>query len=200
MEMNEELNKILMSVQLLFDTGGITRKLEWIRGEYEHSIDPGVGIQTGFGHTFSRMSLTKFEEAVQRTTNDQDEDFHQYLNKLMFEKDVTQATISRRSLIKKSALSRYINGSREVPAYIVFRIALSLKLNLVQTETLLRKVGKTFKEARMDAVIMEAIEQEIYDVVKVEAVLQRFTNREESLLSKKEQDELGFGDMEIEVI
>lgn len=62
----------------------------------------------------------RLEKAVKRHTNDQDEDFRQYLNKLMFEKDITQATISRRSLIKGAALSRYINGSREVEKYVVF--------------------------------------------------------------------------------
>jgi transcriptional regulator with XRE-family HTH domain len=201
MKMNKELNKILMNVQLLFDTGEITRKLEGIRIEYKRNTELGVGIQTGFGHAFSRMSLTRFEEAVKRNTNDQEEDFRQYLNKLMFEKDVTQATISRRSLIKGSTLSRYTNGSREVPAYIIFRIALSLRLNLIETETLLRKVGKAFKEVKMDAVIMEAIEQGIYDVIKVEAVLQWFTNGEDSLFTEKEQEEFAFGegDLEIEV-
>jgi len=120
----------------------------------------------------------------------------------MYEKNVTQATISRRSLIKGSTLSRYINGSREVPAIIVFRIALSLKLNLVETETLLRKGGKAFKEAKMDAVVIEAIEQGIYDVIKVEAVLRRFTKNEESLFTDKEQEEFSFNaeDLAIEVI
>jgi len=117
----------------------------------------------------------------------------------MFEKNVTQATISRRSLIKGSTLSRYINGSREVPAFIVFRIALSLKLNLVETETLLRKVGKAFKEGKMDAVVIEAIEQGIYDVIKVEAVLRRFTDGEESLFTEKEQEEFSFSDKDLEI-
>lgn len=199
--MYQELNQFLINVQIQYKTGEITGRLERIRAEYQLNTEPGVDIQTGFGHTFSRMSLMRFEKAVKNNTNDQDEDFRQYLNKLMFEKNVTQATISRRSLIKDSTLSRYINGSREVPTFIVFRIALSLKLNLIETETLLRKVGKAFKEAKMDAVIMEAIEQEIYDVIKVEAVLRRFTNGEESLFTEKEQMELSFNgeDLEIEV-
>lgn len=200
--MKTELNELLNNVQMLFATGEITNRIERIQAEYKRSTEPELVIQTGFGHTFSRMSLTRFEETVQRITNDQDEDFRQYLNKLMFEKDITQATISRRSLIKKSALSRYINGSRKVPSYVVFRIALSLKLNLVETETLLRKVGKSFKEVKMDAVVMEAIEQEIYDVIKVEAVLRHLTNGEESLFTEQEQKEFSFNDedLEIEVI
>ncbi|WP_246516991.1 hypothetical protein [Lederbergia ruris] len=54
----------------------------------------------------------------------------------------------------------------------------------------------------MDAVVMEAIEQGIYDVVKVEAILRRFTNGEESLFTEKEQEEFGYNDedFEIEVI
>lgn len=197
--MNKELNKILMNVQLLFDTGEITRKLERIRDEYKRNSEPDLGIQTSLGHTFSRMSLTRFEEAVKRNTDDQDEDFRQYLNKLMFEKDITQATISRRSLIKGSTLSRYINGSREVPEKIVFRIALSLKLNLIETEILLRKVRKGFQKARLDGVIMEAIEQGIYDVLKVEAVLRKYTKGEESLFTEKEKEEFSFNDEDFEI-
>jgi transcriptional regulator with XRE-family HTH domain len=202
MKMNKELNTLLMNVQLLFDTGEITRKLEGIRVEYQRNIETELGIQTGFGHAFSRTSFMRFEQAVKRHTNDQDEDFRQYLNKLMYEKNVTQATLSRRSFIKESTLSRYINGSREIPVYIIFRIALSLKLNLVETETLLSKVGKAFKEAKLDAVVMEAIDQEIYDVIKAEAVLRRFTNGKESLFTEKEQEEFAFSeeDLEIEIV
>jgi len=75
-----ELNRILTKVQMLFETGEINRKLERIRVEYKRNTEPEVGIQTGFGHTFSRMSFARFEEAVKRNTNDQDEDFRQYLN------------------------------------------------------------------------------------------------------------------------
>ncbi len=201
-DMKNELNELLNNVQMLFASGEITSRLERIHAEYKRNTEPEIDIQTGFGHTFSRMSLTRFEEAIQRNTNDQDEDFRQYLNKLMFEKDITQATISRRSLIKKSALSRYINGSREVTPHVVFRIALSLKLNLVETETLLRKVRKRFMEASMDGVVMVAIEMEIYDVMKVEAVLRKYTNGKESLFTEKEQEEFSFSDedFEIEVI
>lgn len=191
-----------MNVQLLFDTGEISRRLEGIRAEYKRNTEPEADIQIGFGHAFSRKSFLGFEQAIKRHTHDQDENFRQYLNKLMYEKNVTQATLSRRSFIKVPTLSRYINGSREVPKYVIFRIALSLKLNFVETETLLRKLDKAFKEAKIDAVVMEAIEQGIYDVIKVEAVLRKFTNGEESLFSKKEQEEFSFNDedMEIEVI
>lgn len=66
----------------------------------------------------------------------------------MFEKNVTQATISRRSLIKDFTLSRYINGSRDIPTFVIFRIALSLKLNLIETETLLRKKARHLKRLK----------------------------------------------------
>lgn len=85
---------------------------------------------------------------------------------------------------------------------MLFRIALALKLNILETEVLLRKVGKRFKEAYIDGVIMEAIEQGIYDVIKVEAVLREFTEGKESLFTKKEQEELGLTEdvLEIELI
>lgn len=202
MKVINQLNNILVNVQLFFDTGEITRKLEGIKTEFECNTEVEAGIQTGFGHALSMASLMQFEQGVKKQTEDQDEDFRQYLNRLMYEKNVTQATISRRSLIKGSTLSRYINGSREVPAYVIFRIALSMRLNLVETETLLRKAGKAFKKAKMDAVVMVAIEQGIYDVMQVEAVMHKFTNGNESLFSEKEQEEFGFNeeDFEIDVI
>lgn len=72
----------------------------------------------------------------------------------------------------------------------------------METEVMFRKVGKRFKEAYMDGVIMEAIEQGIYDVIKVEAVLREFTEGKESLFTKKEREEydLSEGDLKIEVI
>lgn len=72
----------------------------------------------------------------------------------------------------------------------------------METEVMFRKVGKRFKEAHMDGVIMEAIEQGIYDVIKVEAVLREFTEGKESLFTKKEREEydLSEGDLKIEVI
>lgn len=198
--MNKELNEVLINVQMLFDTYEISRKIDKIREEYKRSTIPET--ESVMGHTFSSKSFAGFAKAVQRNTKDQEEDFRQYINRLMFEKNVTQATISRRSLIKDFTLSRYINGSRDIPTFVMFRIALSLKLNLIETETLLRKKGKAFKKAKMDAVIMEAIEQGIFDVIKVEAVLRQFTDGEESLFTKKEMDEFEFNDedLEIEVI
>lgn len=202
MNVKEELKKLFMSVQHFYDTGGITKKLEIVREEYERNSEQEMDVQTGFGHAFSRVSFERFEEAVNSNRTGRVEDFRQFLNRLMYEKDITQATISRRSLIKGSTLSRYINGSRDVPAIVVFRIALALRLNLIETETLLRKSGKAFKDDQMDAIIMVAIEQGIYDVIKVEAVLRRFTNGRESLFTAKEQEEFSFNDedWEIEVV
>ncbi|MDL0420906.1 helix-turn-helix transcriptional regulator [Caldibacillus thermoamylovorans] len=197
--MNKELNELLINVLLLFNTDEINRKLERIHSEYKKIYEAEVEIQTGFGHTFSRNSFMRFEEAIKRNRKDQYEDFHQYINKLMFEKEITNSELSKRSLIKKSTLSRYINGSREVPTKMLFRIALALRLNIMETEVLLRKVGKRFKEAYMDGVIMEAIEQGIYDVIKVEAVLREFTEGKESLFTKKEQEELGLTDENLEI-
>lgn len=136
------------------------------------------------------MSLTRFEKVVNRNTKDEEKDFRQYLNRLMYEKDVTQATISRRSLIKGPILSRYTNGSGEIPTKMVFRIALYLKLNLIETETLLRKVGKGIMETKLDAVVIEAIDRRIYDVIKVEAVLRKYTNGEKSIFQRKSKKSL----------
>lgn len=197
--MNKELNDLLLDVLLLFDTDEISRKLERIQSEYKRIHEPEVGLQTGFGHTFSRSSFMKFEDAIRRNTKDQHENFKQYIKKLLSEKGITQSALSLRSLMNESTLSRYINEEREVPIHILFRIALALRLNIMETEILLRKVGKRFKEAYMDGVVMEAIEQGIYDVIKVDAVLREFTEGNESLFSKKEQEEHGFNDEDLEI-
>lgn len=77
-----------------------------------------------------------------------------------------------------------------------------MELNLVETETLLRKAGKGFKEATKDAVIITAIEQGIHDIIKVEAILQKLTKGTESLFTIKEQEELSFSyeDLEMEIL
>ena len=51
----------------------------------------------------------------------------------------------------------------------------------------------------MDAVIIEAIEQRIYDVIKVETVLRKYTNGEKSLFTEKEQEELGLREEDLEI-
>jgi transcriptional regulator with XRE-family HTH domain len=197
--MNKELNEVLINVLLLFDTDEISRKLERIRTEYKRNHETKEEIQTGFGHTFSRISFMRFEEAIKRNTNDQHENFHQYVNKLMFEKDITQSTLSKRSLIKESTLSRYINGSRDIPINMLFRIALAMRLSILETEILLRKVGKRFKEAYIDGVVMEAIEQGMYDIIKVEVVLRMFTNGKESFFTEREREELNFTDEDLQI-
>ncbi|MGI2851612.1 helix-turn-helix domain-containing protein [Bacillus cytotoxicus] len=197
--MKNVLDDILMNVQWLFESGEIRKKIERIQEEYERNNEPDIDMPFAMGHTFSSMSFMKFEEAVKRNTKDQYENFHQYINRLMFEKDVTQVMLSKRSLIKESTLSRYINGSRDVPEIMVFRMALALRLNVIETETLLRKAGRGFREVYKDGVVMEAIEQGIYDVMKVEAVLRKLTKGVESLFTKKEQEELEFSDEDLEI-
>ena len=199
--MKEDLNKIIINVQKLFDTGDIHRKLEKIRSEYNRIFIPNIDSFTSMEHTFSRASILAFENAIKRNTKDQIEGFRQYINRLMYEKQISQAMLSQRSLIKESTLSRYINGSRNIPTIMIFRIALGMRLNLIETETLLRKVGKRFREAYKDAIVMEALEQEIFDVMKVEAILRKMTNGKESLFTDKEQKEFNFNedDFEIEI-
>lgn len=194
--MTKNLNEFLIRVQDLLENEKLKRKIDEIRDKLESEL---TGIQTSLGHAFSVQSFTRFQEAVKSKTRDQEKNFHQYINELMYIKDISQSMLSKRSFIKESTLSRYINGSREIPIEMIFRIALSLELNLVETENLLKKAGKGFKEASKDAVVIEAIEQGINDVMKVEAILQRFTHGSESLFSKKEREEFGFSDQDFEI-
>lgn len=196
--MDNQIKELLKQVKVLIGGKGLRRIIEDIRETYDKDTD----IENGFGHALSRTDIFKFEAAVKRRTNDQKENFRQLINRLMFEKDMSQSTLSKRSLIKESTLSRYINGSREPSADMLFRIALSLSLNLNETDTLLRKVGRGFQETPKHAVVIEAIRQQLYDVVKVEAVLRHLTHGEQSLFTKIEQEEfLGTDrDWEIEII
>lgn len=52
-----------------------------------------------------------------------------------------------------------------------------------------KKVGKTFKETKMDAVVMEVINQGIYDVLQVETLIREFTDCKESLFTDREYEE-----------
>lgn len=200
--MEKDLNKIIINVQKLFSTGEIHKKIEKIQIEYNMLNQPKLDPFYTMEHTFSRASIIGFENAIKRNTQDQNEDFRQYVNKLMYQKQITQVMLSQRSLIKESTLSRYINGSRDIPTIMIFRIALALRLNVIETETLLRKVGKRFREAYKDAIVMEAIEQGVYDVLKVEAILRKLTNGKESLFTDKEKKEFNFNedDFEIEIL
>lgn len=202
MNMNDKLNDVLMNVRRLLDTGEINKKINTIRAEYELNEKLEAGLSTVFGHSFSMESFMKFEQGVNKRTKNHEGDFRQLLNKLMFEKDMTQSVLSRLSMIKETTLSRYINGSRDVPAYAIFRIALTMKLTVVETETLLRKVGKSLKAVTLDAVVIESIEQGIYDVFIVEAIVRKFSDGRESLFTKKEQIEYEFSeeDFEIDII
>ncbi|WP_085992172.1 helix-turn-helix domain-containing protein [Oceanobacillus senegalensis] len=197
--MSNELQKLYLNVKLLLENGKLVNELRKIRDAYEILVEPEIDFT--FDHTFSRDSFMKFEKAVRSSTEDKREGFQQYLNKLIGEKDLSQTIISRRSGIKESTLSRFVSGSRTPSVDMVFRIALALRLNLVETETLLRKLNKGFSNTPKDGVMIEALKQKIYDYLKVEAVLRKLTNAEESLLSKKEIEEIGFAeeDWEIEI-
>lgn len=62
-----------------------------------------------------------------------------------------------------------------------------------------KKVGKTFKETKMDAVVMEVINQGIYDVLQVETLIREFTDCKESLFTDREYEEQGFSEEDFEI-
>lgn len=141
-------------------------------------------------HTFSRDSFSKFEERLRKKMVDDIINFHRHLKQVMAEKGVSQVKLSQLTDIKESTLSRYMNGSRErVDRNNLFRIIIALRLTVKEAETLMRKGNTGFKVATEDAVVIEALEQGIFDVHKVEAVLRKLTNGKKSLYSEKEKKE-----------
>ncbi|MEL4028239.1 hypothetical protein NST89_06560 [Caldifermentibacillus hisashii] len=64
--MNNELYDFLNNIQLLFDTGELTRKLEGIRAKYYCNTESEKRFTNRFGHVFSRTSFKKFKQAVNK--------------------------------------------------------------------------------------------------------------------------------------
>lgn len=194
--MKSHRKRLFIGVKTMLEDGRLSTTIEQIRREYEKNNK--VETVPIFGNLLSRRSFSKFEEAVKNVSNN--DSFQACINEFLHKKRVSQVLLSRRSLIKESTLSRYINGTRKPPINMVFRIILGLQLTKTEAEELLRKVQRGFQETIVDSVIIEALEQKIYDVITVEAVLRNVTNGNKSLLTQKEKEEFLDEDFEIEFI
>lgn len=171
--MDNEKRKLYHSVKELLENNRFRTMLNVLLNEADVEDKEEKPI---FEHTFSRDSFSKFEERLRSKMMDDIMNFHRHLKQVMIDKKVSQATLSKLSDIKESTLSRYMNGSRQrIDRDNLFRIMIALKLTKKEAELLLRKNGMGFKESEKDAVVIEALEQRIYDVHKVEAVLRKLT-------------------------
>lgn len=195
--MDKGLEQLLLMAKDLLSNDKLANEIRRIRDAYEILVEPDMNFT--FEHTFSRSSFKSFEKVVSESTEDKTEGFRQYVHKLLGEKELTKAIISNRSGIEETTLNRYLNGNRTPPIDMVFRIALALRLNLVETETLLRKMNRGFKNSPKDGVIIEALKQRNYDYLAVEAVLKLLTNGEESILTLKEKNSFNDEDWDIEI-
>lgn len=194
----DSLERLFTEAKALIMSGEITEEINEIKNEcdtlYEQEVIPTLG------HVFSRGDFMKFEQAVEISMEDKTDSFKTYIEWLLIKKNLTKRVVSVRCGIEESTLNRYINGSRKLNVNVVFRIALALRLNLVETETLLRKANMGFKKAPKDAVIIEAIKQENFDYLAIEAVLRALTDGEESILTDKEKKFFSDEDWEIQLI
>lgn len=195
--MDKGLEQLLLKAKDLLSNDKLANEIRRIRDAYEILVEPDMNFT--FEHTFSRSSFKSFEKVVSESIEDKTEGFRQYVHKLLGEKELTKAIISNRSGIEETTLNRYLNGNRTPPIDMVFRIALALRLNLVETETLLRKMNRGFKNSPKDGVIIEALKQRNYDYLAVEAVLKLLTNGEESILTLKEKSSFNDEDWDIEI-
>lgn len=165
---------------------------DFIDGFYEESkldIIDDIDRDDGFTNTLSSASFASFQISI-RNNEDEKENIRVYINKLMYDYNITQSELSKKSWINESTLSRYINGSREMSDYVAMRIILAMGLNLKEAKIFMRKVGRTFKRTKRDAVVVEAIAQNITDVFQVEAVIRSFTDGKESLFTARENKEI----------
>lgn len=194
----DSLERLFTEAKALIMSGEIAEEINEIKNEcdilYEQEVIPTLG------HVFSRGDFMKFEQAVEVSMEDKTDSFKTYIEWLLIKKNLTKRVVSVRCGIEESTLNRYINGSRKLNVNVVFRIALALRLNLVETETLLRKANMGFKKAPKDAVIIEAIKQENFDYLAIEAVLRALTDGEESILTDKEKKFFSDEDWEIQLI
>lgn len=82
--------------------------------------------------------------------------FHEYLYKLMEEKQISVPELITRACISKTYAYQFINGERLPGRDIILRIALSVRLSLDETQRLLTLAGKAvlYPKIRRDAGIL----------------------------------------------
>lgn len=82
--------------------------------------------------------------------------FHEYLYKLMEEKQISVPELITRACISKTYAYQFINGERLPGRDIILRIALSIRLSLDETQRLLTLAGKAvlYPKIRRDAGIL----------------------------------------------
>ncbi|MCR6112646.1 helix-turn-helix transcriptional regulator [Bacillus sp. A301a_S52] len=188
--MDSDVRKLFDKAKALIDSKRFGLILTRLFEEIEQSEEKEE--EFFFGHTFSRSSYSRFEKAVKKKNLDDKEDFHKYLYSLIKERGISQAKLAMLSEINETNINKYIKGTRRPnDVETVFRIALSLQLSEKETELLLRKNSMGFKESEMDAVIIEAISQKVFDIHKIESVIRNLTKGKRSLYSEKERRELG---------
>lgn len=180
------LQEFINIINIKYSSGKFINEISKINSEITNNIEKSDVIVT-MGKISSSVDITVFENAVKEIANNTEIDFKSYINQLMFEKNITFTEMCKKSHHNKSTLSRYLNGERKIPINNLFRMIFSLRLNLEESISLMKKNGNIFDDGAIrDVVVITALEECIYDVTIVEELIRKLSDYEESLFGKNE--------------
>lgn len=105
-----------------------------------------------------------------------DENFHDMLFRLIDERDMSDPEVYKKANIDRKLFSKIRSNSDHIPKKDnVIALCLALKLDIDCTTDLMKRCGYAFSPARKrDLILQYCIENELYDIMKVNAVLYDF--------------------------
>lgn len=108
--------------------------------------------------------------------NYSDLSFAARLNLYMHERDITTAMIYKRSFINRKLISKITSSDNYHPSkQTVFALCIALRLSLKESENFLELAGFSFNHSKKyDLIIKFMIENQVYDIDKINDILFRF--------------------------
>jgi hypothetical protein len=171
------INTSLKSKFIDFISEGKAKELlSVISNQIDNEEDDGYGF---FGHSLSNFQTSKLDKRFEKSKKAKS--VGQYLEKMITDRgiySVRDDTFGDAS-INKAYWSNLINDKvTKHDKDKLIRIAISLKLNLLETMQLLHKAGFTLcEENGKDNVIIFCIEEGVYDLHDVEELLEEKSQR-----------------------
>ncbi|MDQ0159740.1 helix-turn-helix domain-containing protein [Alkalibacillus salilacus] len=133
---------------------------------------PGKGLSLG--------ELKRMESSLSRSKKSMPT-LSQYLNELMYEKEMTQSSIAKRSGLTYNYVNNLVNGVSKGTKYKLIAIAIAMRLSLEETAKLLDTCGYKLNDSLKDKIIIVSFNEDVWDVSKVEDALNRVHNAGMSL-------------------
>jgi hypothetical protein len=117
---------------------------------------------------------TSIQRFIRRNDGDMDSvtTFHEYINGLCFQKDVTPESVFKRADIERTYGHKFFNGTRQPTRDKVIQLAFGFSLSFDETQKLLSisKKNPLHPKVKRDAVIVFALEKN-QDLIAVQETL-----------------------------